>query len=95
LISVNSELAAGIALAPEQKDSRRRNLDWRFNVHSHLFLHLPILILARGGSAISDALNYVAGTLLFAGAALAPASALPQDPDSAEKTERKAVQAVP
>jgi hypothetical protein len=47
-----------------------------------LFLYLPILILALGGSApdINEALNYVADTWLFAGAALALASALPRDP---------------
>jgi len=53
-----------------------------------LFLYLPILILANGGSTpeINEALNYVADTLLFAGAALVLASALPRDPDRVEKT---------
>jgi uncharacterized membrane protein len=52
-----------------------------------LFLYLPILILACGGStaAFNDALNYVADTLLYAGAALALASALPRDPRRVEK----------
>jgi uncharacterized membrane protein len=46
-----------------------------------LFLYLTILILAVGGSttAINEAINYVADTLLFAGAALALASALPRE----------------
>jgi len=46
-----------------------------------LFLYLPILILARGGSVpqINEELNYVADTLLYAGAALALASALPRE----------------
>jgi hypothetical protein len=54
-----------------------------------LFLYLPILILAHGGSApeINEELNYVADTLLFAGAALVLASALPRDPDRVEKTQ--------
>ena len=52
-----------------------------------LFLYLPILILACGGSAadFNDALNYVADTLLYAGAALALASALPRDSRRVEK----------
>ena len=53
-----------------------------------LSLYLLILILAHGGSApeINEALNYVADTLLFAGAALVLASALPRDPDRVETT---------
>jgi hypothetical protein len=45
-----------------------------------LFPYLPILIATRSGSAseFNEALNYVADTLLFAGAALILASALPQ-----------------
>jgi uncharacterized membrane protein len=44
-----------------------------------VFLYLPILILVRGGSAgvITEAINYVADTMLFGGAALTLASALP------------------
>jgi uncharacterized membrane protein len=53
-----------------------------------LFLYMVILILAHGGSAavINEAINYVADTLLYAGAALALASALPRVPDRVEKT---------
>ena len=52
-----------------------------------LLLYLPILILAHGSSAgINEGLNYVADTLLYAGAALALASALPHDPERMEKT---------
>lgn len=48
-----------------------------------LFLYLPILILAHGGTVpqINEELNYVADTLLYAGAALALASALPRHPE--------------
>lgn len=48
-----------------------------------LFLYLLILIFAHAGPApeINEALNYVADTLLFAGAALVLASALPRDLD--------------
>jgi hypothetical protein len=51
-----------------------------------VFLYLPILILARGESEVIVGLNYVADTLLYAGAALLLASALPRDPDRSEKT---------
>jgi len=52
-----------------------------------LSLYMPILIFARGGPApeFNDAINYVADTLLYAGAALALASALPRNPESVEK----------
>jgi hypothetical protein len=50
--------------------------------------YLVILVLAHGGSSpqITEAINYVADTLLYAGAALALASALPRDPDRVAKT---------
>jgi uncharacterized membrane protein len=53
-----------------------------------LFLYLVILMLAGGRSApeINEALNYVADTLLYAGAALALASALPRDTDRGKTT---------
>ena len=52
-----------------------------------LFPYLVILILAYGGSTpeITEAINYVADTLLFAGAALALASALPRETDRVDK----------
>ena len=51
-----------------------------------LFLYLLVLIFAHGSPEINDALNYVADTLLFGGAALVLASALPRDPNRVEKT---------
>ena len=53
-----------------------------------LYLFILILALARGGSApeINEALDYVFDTLLYAGAALVLASALPRDRDRVEKT---------
>jgi uncharacterized membrane protein len=53
-----------------------------------LFLYLPIWILAHSGSTldINEGLNYVADTWLFAGAALALASALPSDREGAGNT---------
>jgi hypothetical protein len=52
-----------------------------------LFLYLPILVLAYSGSTpeFNEAINYVADTWLFAGAALALASALPRNPDRVRK----------
>jgi uncharacterized membrane protein len=46
-----------------------------------LFLYVPAWILAHGGTTpeIMDAINYVFDTLLYAGAALALASALPRN----------------
>ena len=51
-----------------------------------VFPYLLILIRAHGGSDINEALNYVADTLLYAGAALALASALPRDPGRVQNT---------
>jgi uncharacterized membrane protein len=73
-------LAAGIGLALNKKS--RIAAAWIGGLMTvlTLFPYLLILILARGGSTpeITEAINYVADTLLFAGAALALASALPR-----------------
>jgi uncharacterized membrane protein len=79
-------LAAGIALALNKKSRIAAASIGALMTALTLFLYLPILILAHGGSEINEGLNYVADTLLFAGAALLLASALPRDPDRAEKT---------
>jgi uncharacterized membrane protein len=52
-----------------------------------LYPYLLILIHSSGGTPteINDALNYVADMLLYAGSALALASALPRDPVCAER----------
>jgi uncharacterized membrane protein YphA (DoxX/SURF4 family) len=44
-----------------------------------VFLHLPILVLTRDPSQMTEAINYVADTLLFAGTALLLAGALPAE----------------
>jgi uncharacterized membrane protein len=76
-------LTAGIGLTLNKKS--RIAAAWIGAVMTFLtlFPYLVILILARGGSTpeITEAINYVADTLLFAGAALALASALPRDTD--------------
>jgi uncharacterized membrane protein len=79
-------LAAGIGLALNKKTRIAAASIGALMTVLTLFLYLLILILARGSTEINEALNYVADTLLFAGAALALASALPRDPDRVEKT---------
>jgi uncharacterized membrane protein len=88
-------LAAGIGLALNKKSRLAATSIGALMSVLTLLLYLPILILARGGSEINDALNYAADTLLFAGSALALASALPRDPDSAQTTKRQALQGIP
>jgi uncharacterized membrane protein len=81
-------LAAGIGLALSKKSRLAAASIGALMTFFTLFLYLPILILAHGGSApdITEAINYVFDTLLFAGTALALASALPRDPDGVGKT---------
>ena len=81
-------MAAGIGLALNKQSRIAAASIGALMTVLTLFLYLLILILARGGSTpeITEALNYVADTLLFAGAALVLASALPRDPDRVEKT---------
>jgi uncharacterized membrane protein len=77
-------LAAGIGLALNKKSRMAATSIGALMTGLTLFLYLPILIFAHG-SAINGALNYVADSLLYAGAALVLASALPRDPDRVEK----------
>jgi uncharacterized membrane protein len=79
-------LAAGIGLALNKKSRIATASIGALMTVLTLFLYLLILILAHGSTEINEALNYVADTLLFAGAALALASALPRDLDRMEKT---------
>lgn len=81
-------LAAGIGLALNKKSRIAAASIGALGTVLTLFPYLLILILAHGGSVpqINEELNYVADTLLYAGAALALASALPRDPDGLEKT---------
>jgi uncharacterized membrane protein len=78
-------LAAGIGLALNKQSRIAAASIGALMTVLTLFLYLLILILARGGSEINEALNYVADTLLFAGAALVLASALPRDPAPADQ----------
>jgi len=73
-------LAAGICLVLKNSRIAATSIGaWMTAVT--LFLYLPILVHALIGSTpeINEALNYFADTLLYAGAALALALALPRD----------------
>jgi uncharacterized membrane protein len=74
-------LAAGIALALNKKSRIAAASIGALMTVLTLSPYLGILIRAHGASEVNEALNYVADTLLYAGAALALASALPPDPD--------------
>ncbi len=73
-------LAAGLALALNRQSRTAAAWIGALMTALTLFLYLVSLILARGGSMleINEALNYLADTLLLAGAALVLASALPR-----------------
>jgi uncharacterized membrane protein len=79
-------LAAGICLALNKKSRIAAASIGALMTALTLFLYLLILILAHDASEINEAINYVADTLLYAGAALVLASALPRDPGPVEKT---------
>jgi uncharacterized membrane protein len=76
-------LAAGIGLALNKKSRTAAALIGALMTVLTFSIYLAILVLARAGSSpeINEAINYVADTSLFAGAALVLASALPPDPD--------------
>ena len=79
-------LAAGIALALNRKPRLAAASIGALMTGLTVFPYLAILLLARGAPEFNEAINYVADTLLYAGSALAVASALPRDPDRMAKT---------
>jgi uncharacterized membrane protein len=79
-------LAAGIALALNKQSRRAAASIGALMIVLTVFPYLFILVFARGGAEINEALNYVADTWLYAGAALLLASALPRDPDRRQRT---------
>jgi uncharacterized membrane protein len=84
-------LAAGIALALNKKSRIAAAAIGALAIGAlmtvlTLSLYLLILVLARTAPEINEALNYLADTWLYAGAALVLASALPPAPDHVEKT---------
>ena len=80
-------LAAGIALALNKKPRMAAAAIGALMTVLTVFPYLAMLARAIGGPApeFNEAINYVADTLLYAGAALALASALPRDPDRVAK----------
>ncbi len=78
-------LAAGIALALNKKPRIAAASIGALMTFFTLVLYLPLLLLAHGPSEINEGLNYVADTLLYAGAALLLASALPSESGRMEK----------
>lgn len=80
-------LAAGVGLALNRKSRLAATAIGALMTVLTLYPYLLIMVHDRGGSptVVNDALNYVADTLLYAGAALALASALPRDTDRAER----------
>jgi uncharacterized membrane protein len=79
-------LVAGISLALGRRARMAAASIGALMTFLTLALYLPILLLAHDGPVpvINEALNYVADIWLFAGAALALASALPREPDGAD-----------
>ena len=75
-------LAAGIALALNQKPRLAAASIGALMAVLVVFPYLTILLFARGAPEFNEAINYVADTLLYAGSALALASALPRGPAS-------------
>jgi uncharacterized membrane protein len=72
-------LISGILLALNKKSRMAAASIGALMTVLTLFPYLLILVLAHGASEINEGLNYVADTLLYAGAALALASALPRE----------------
>jgi uncharacterized membrane protein len=80
-------LTGGLGLALNKKPRMAAASIGALMTFLTLFLYLPILILAHSGTTadVNEALNYVGDTLLYAGAALALASALPRDAGRVER----------
>jgi uncharacterized membrane protein len=79
-------VTTGIALVLNRRPRMAATSIGAWMIAVTLFLYLPILVIAiiRSTPEIDEALNYFADTLLYAGAALALAAALPLDPDRVE-----------
>ena len=78
-------LAAGIALALNKKPRMAAAAIGALMIVLTVFPYMAMLVRAHGAPEFNEAINYVADTLLYAGAALALASALPRDPGRVEK----------
>jgi uncharacterized membrane protein len=80
-------LVGGIGLTQNKQARKAAALIGALMTVLTLLPYFLILVFARGSSDINEAINYVADTWLYAGAALLLASALP-DSDREEKTDR-------
>ena len=80
-------LAAGIALALNIKPRIAAASIGALMTVVTLFPYLAMLVRAHGAPEFNEAINYVADTLLYAGAALVLASALPPHPDRVENAQ--------
>jgi uncharacterized membrane protein len=80
-------LAAGICLALNWKPRMSAASIGALMTALVLFLYVPMMVVAYRGSPeeFNEGLNYVADTLLYAGAVLGLASALPRDSDQGEE----------
>jgi uncharacterized membrane protein len=74
-------LGAGVCLAANKKSRTAAAAIGALMTLLTICPYLFVLLFAHGAGEINEALNYVADTLLYAGAALAVASALPRDPE--------------
>jgi uncharacterized membrane protein len=79
-------LAAGIGLALNKKPRLAAASIGALMTVLTLCPYLAMLVRAHGAPEFNEAINYVADTLLYAGAAVALASALPREPDRVAKT---------
>ena len=79
-------LAAGIALALNKKPRLAAASIGALMTVLTVVPYMVLLVRSPGAPEYSEAINYVADTLLYAGAALALASALRRDPDRMAKT---------
>jgi uncharacterized membrane protein len=70
-------LAAGIALLVKKKDRIAAECTGLLIALLVLFIYIPLLAPASQPSEMTEAINYIADTLLFAGAILVLAGALP------------------
>jgi uncharacterized membrane protein len=72
-------LIAGVALLINKKARRAAASIGLVMAILTLLLYVPLLVMASQSSQVLEGINYVADTLLFAGAALLVAGALPED----------------
>ena len=73
-------LVSGIGLAVNRKPRLAAASIGALMTFLTVFLYGSLLVVSHGAAETNEALNYIADTLLYAGSALAVASALPRNP---------------